>query len=307
MTENTTYAFYVIANDAAGNSSPQSNTVNETTLAAPTCSDGIQNGDETGVDCGGSFCPPCSDVTLNQGFFETGWDGWIDGGGDCARVASTNSWEGSYSIRLRDNSGVSSSMTLNNIDASPYSQVEVDFYFYVNSMENGEDFWLRFFDGSSWTTVATWISGSGIANGNFYNATVPLTSAQYNFAVNSGFRFQCDASGNNDQIYIDQVTITGTNSAKGGEDSLVLVGSMTGFTDDLEDFKLYPVPVKGDVLFAELPEHSIFDYVIKNLVGQIVLKGQSEGTINVRSLKSGLYIIEVNDGDEVMTKRFIRQ
>lgn len=27
---------------------------------APTCSDGIQNGDETGVDCGGSSCPPCS-------------------------------------------------------------------------------------------------------------------------------------------------------------------------------------------------------------------------------------------------------
>lgn len=27
---------------------------------APTCSDGIQNGDETGVDCGGSNCAPCS-------------------------------------------------------------------------------------------------------------------------------------------------------------------------------------------------------------------------------------------------------
>lgn len=26
----------------------------------PTCSDGIQNGDETGVDCGGSSCPPCA-------------------------------------------------------------------------------------------------------------------------------------------------------------------------------------------------------------------------------------------------------
>ena len=24
----------------------------------PTCSDGIQNGDETGVDCGGSTCNP---------------------------------------------------------------------------------------------------------------------------------------------------------------------------------------------------------------------------------------------------------
>lgn len=27
----------------------------------PTCNDGIQNGNETGVDCGGPECPPCED------------------------------------------------------------------------------------------------------------------------------------------------------------------------------------------------------------------------------------------------------
>jgi len=27
----------------------------------PTCEDGIQNGDEEGVDCGGSICPPCDE------------------------------------------------------------------------------------------------------------------------------------------------------------------------------------------------------------------------------------------------------
>jgi hypothetical protein len=27
----------------------------------PTCNDGIQNGNETGVDCGGPDCPPCDD------------------------------------------------------------------------------------------------------------------------------------------------------------------------------------------------------------------------------------------------------
>ncbi len=33
-------------------------------ITTPTCTDGIQNGDETGVDCGGSSCPPCQvDIT----------------------------------------------------------------------------------------------------------------------------------------------------------------------------------------------------------------------------------------------------
>jgi hypothetical protein len=45
-----------------------------TDAPAPTCSDGIQNGDETGVDCGGSCdaCPSCSDGIQNQD--ETGID-----------------------------------------------------------------------------------------------------------------------------------------------------------------------------------------------------------------------------------------
>ena len=44
---------------------------------------------------------------------------------------------------------------------------------------------------------------------------ITLTPSEYNFAVNSGFRFRCDASGNQDHIYIDQVTITGTTSSRG--------------------------------------------------------------------------------------------
>ena len=52
----------------------------------PTCDDGVQNGDEEGVDCGGSSCPPCnSGGVILASYFETGWDGWQDGGSDCYR------------------------------------------------------------------------------------------------------------------------------------------------------------------------------------------------------------------------------
>ena len=275
---------------------------------APTCSDGIQNGDETGIDCGGSNCSPCStsNVVLNEGYFETGWDGWIDGGSDCARYSGANSFEGNFSIRIRDNSS-SSTMTLSNIDVTPYSQIVVDFYFYVNSMENGEDFWLQFYDGSSYITAQSWVSGSGISNGSFYNATVTLTPAQFNFASNAGFRFRCDASGNNDQIYIDQVTITGTTAGRGHINTLIEVGTQKSDITFEEDFKLYPNPVHGDILNIELPQVEPFSYRILNLVGRIIQDGNSEGKINVSNLKSGLYFIEVNDGDEIMLKKFIKK
>jgi len=248
-----------------------------------------------------------TDVVLNQGYFESGWDGWTDGGSDCARYSGSNSYEGSYSIRIRDNSGTASSMTLSNVDLTPFSQVEVDFYFYVRSMENNEDFWLRYYNGSSWTTVATWARGIDINNNTFYNATITLTAAQYNFAANSGFRFQNDASGNNDQIFIDQVTITGSNSSKGINNNLIVVGSgqteRGGFE---EDFKMYPNPVK-DVLNIQLPEGKQFTYSIRNMLGQTVLKGSSEGRINLSNVSSGIYLIEVNDGEEKMTRKFIKE
>ena len=47
-----------------------------------TCTDGIQNGNETGVDCGGSDCPVCPSCTDGiQNGSETGVD---CGGPDCA-------------------------------------------------------------------------------------------------------------------------------------------------------------------------------------------------------------------------------
>ncbi|MBO6881892.1 immunoglobulin-like domain-containing protein, partial [Winogradskyella sp.] len=276
----------------------------------PTCSDGIQNGDETGVDCGGSTCAPCStsNVTLNEGYFETGWDSWTDGGSDCARrLDAARSYEGEYSIRIRDNSGVASSMTLSNIDVTPFTSVEIDFYFYVLSMENGEDFWLRFFDGSSWNTVSTWTRGVNINNNTFYNATITVTPAQYNFAVNSGFRFQNDASGNNDQIFIDQVTITGiSGGGKGKGDTLEAVGYLDSPELSEFDIKVYPNPVKGSILNVEVPSLEMFKYRIVDILGKTIASGTSQGKIDVSELDGGMYFIEVNDGDELITKKFIK-
>ncbi|WP_299332602.1 T9SS type A sorting domain-containing protein [uncultured Psychroserpens sp.] len=279
---------------------------------APTCTDGIQNGDETGVDCGGSSCAPCSTpgtTVLNEGYFETGWDGWSDGGGDCFRYNGSNSYEGNYSIRLRDNSGTRSAMTSPAFDLTGFDQVEVEFYFYANSMESGEDFWLRYYNGSSYSTVASYASGTNFNNNTFYTATVTLNSSQVNFASNSRFRFQCDASANADQVYIDQVTIRGINGS-GRVDTIRALGGTTRTENVLEseeDFTIFPNPVKGNTLFVKMPGNTKASFRIINMLGQTMMKGDSVKEINVSNLKSGMYFLEVNDGEETMTKKFIKQ
>ena len=219
---------------------------------------------------------PSGPTVLHEGYFESGWDGWTDGGSDCARRAdAARSYEGTYSIRIRDNSGTASAMTLSNVDITSFNQVEIDFHFYVRSMENNEDFWLRYYNGSSWTTVATWTRGVDINNNTFYNATITLSASQYNFANNSGFRLQNDASGNNDQIFIDQVTITGLgNASRGTKDDLITLGRFEsedgGFEDD---FLVYPNPVKGNILNIKISGNNSMAYRIINMIGQTIKTG----------------------------------
>ncbi|MFP2997826.1 reprolysin-like metallopeptidase [Spongiivirga sp. MCCC 1A20706] len=291
LTADTAYTFTVIAKDAAGNESTASNAVNVTTLPA-----------------GGG-----SDL-LFEGFFETGFDGWIDGGSDCARYAGSRSFEGTYSIRLRDNSGVASSMTSPGFNLAPYQQIEFKFYFYANSMENGEDFWLLYDDGSGFTTVATYARGTDFENGIFYEATVNLNAGQVNLTNGGRFRLQCDATANGDQVYIDQVTITGINgaSSRGYAQDTINFISRLDENANLEDFEagfnVYPNPVKGNELFVTLPDSATGQYRIMNLIGQTVKSGTTKSTaINVSKLRSGVYIIEVNDGEELIRKKLVKQ
>ena len=48
-------------------------------------------------------------------------------------------------------------------------------------------------------------------------------------------------------------------------------------------------------------------YKISNIFGQTVKAGTVKEPVNVSQLKTGVYIIEVNDGEEVMSKKFIKQ
>ncbi|MCD6415245.1 MAG: tandem-95 repeat protein, partial [Planctomycetes bacterium] len=148
-------------------------------------------------------------VQLIYDEFESGWGNWNDGGGDCSRYTSgSRAHQGNCAIDIQDNSGTASSTTCDALNLTSYTQLKINFWFYPRSMESGEDFWLRFYDGSTWHTVETWARGTDFENDNFYNKEVTIDSSTYTFASNSKVRFQCDASGNYDDIYLDEIDVS---------------------------------------------------------------------------------------------------
>ena len=145
--------------EAVNNSSP-----------SPSCSDGIQNGDETGVDCGGS-CSPCSDPSAT-----------IVATDNTATEAGLTI--GFYTITLSETNSTGSAITINyNVTGTATSGSDYVALSGTASIADGtssitvnvtplEDLIVE----GSETVIATLTSGTGYVVGSPNSATVTITS-----------------------------------------------------------------------------------------------------------------------------------
>jgi len=150
----------------------------------------------------------CTNEIINSENFETGWGIWNDGGSDSYRNNyALYASSGTYTIRIRDNSS-SSFMTTDNIEASTYKELKVEFSYYPVELEEGEDFWLQLSKdgGASFTTIKTWAKGNDFENNTANRETVVIDQT---FSSTTKIRFRVDGSVNNDRVYFDDVAISG--------------------------------------------------------------------------------------------------
>jgi predicted MPP superfamily phosphohydrolase len=259
-------------------------------------------------DSNSPACNPCGDILVDS--FETGFGNWNDGGSDATRRSQFPN-TGTYSIRLRDNSGSKSSMTTNALDLSSYNEVSFEFSFYPESMENNEDFFLEVSTngGSSYSIVQTWARGTHFNNDVRYNETVIVSGP---FTGNTVFRLRCDASGNGDRIFIDDVVIS---SCIGQQASKLVANKETKAealpVDEVvnSDIKIYPNPA-SQKLYVECSSLNgkEADISLYNITGQLVRKVSLKGDYNhlqeidLDRLSEGLYILRIIDEDAKVLK-----
>jgi hypothetical protein len=139
--------------------------------------------------------------------FEGGFGNWIDGGADCSLyTGGLLAHQGSNAVNLQDNTETSV-MSTSNQALSGNTEVRVDFWAYPSSFEGTEDFWLQISTngGSSYTTVKAWVNGVDFSNDTFFSDSVVISGIT--LTDQTRLRFRCDASGNNDNIYIDEVRV----------------------------------------------------------------------------------------------------
>ncbi|WP_462253284.1 S8 family serine peptidase [Ekhidna sp.] len=285
LSASTTYNVAVEAFDAAGNTSSQAS--GNVTTDTPS---------------GG-----CSNVTVDSNDFESGWGIWNDGGSDARRSANDAAYSnGTYSIRLRDNTSTST-MTTDNIDLSSFDDITVSFSYLARSMDNAnEDFWLQVSTngGSSFTTVEEWNQGDEFVNNVRENDAVTITGP---FSSNTQLRFRCDASGNSDWVYIDDVVITGCSV--GGASAIIARTNKPLIEDeddfDLSDLEFYPNPVQDVLRMNGMPEEAIVRLV--SLSGTLLESGVGIKEIDMTGLQTGLYILQIELEDDTESYRILKQ
>jgi hypothetical protein len=144
--------------------------------------------------------------------FESGWGNYTDGGWDCYLYTyGTHAHQGNNAAGIQDNSGTRSSFYYTNgvdVDTPGYVQVKIEFWFKAVSMETGENFWVQYYDGSAWHTVANFVRGTDFDNNVFYQKTVYIDEGAYTFPTGMRIRFMCDASANWDDVYIDEIRVS---------------------------------------------------------------------------------------------------
>jgi len=263
-------------------------------------------------------------VVLVEEGFENGWGLWTDGGGDCSLYTSgTFAYAGNNAADIQDNSGTASSFYLTNgidIHTPAFTKLSINFYFYAYSMDNSsEDFWVQYFDGSAWYTIETYARTIDFENNTFYEATVEILESNYTFPTDMKIRFMCDASGNSDDVYIDNITITGEYA---NMFTAPKVSSIEGkfnrnlswnenIEEDSENLKLtiYPNPASNHVtLECEISEE--FNIKVFNLCGIVVKEFKTTdqvSEVNITDLSKGIYVVTMSNNNQILKEKFIKK
>ena len=149
-------------------------------------------------------------------------------------------------------------------------------------------------NGATWTSI--W-SQSGNLGNSWLSASVDLSSylgstVQLRFNRITGSTWQAD-------IALDNISLTNTIA---NNTNLYTTYSV----NTINTFKMYPNPAK-DLLNVRLATEGLNSFRIIDITGKIIKSGSiSKESINIANLKAGVYLIEINDGEEIIIEKFIK-
>mmetsp|Transcript_21501 Transcript_21501/g.27597 ORF Transcript_21501/g.27597 Transcript_21501/m.27597 type:complete len:220 (+) Transcript_21501:1335-1994(+) len=143
--------------------------------------------------------------------FNFGYGRFNRGGNDVVHYSNILGRDGV--ARLENGNGMGSSIYSDELrlTGKSYSEINVIFSFYGNSMESFEEFCIDYMINNveSWLEVKCFASGRDFVNGQWYDGAMSSINLNTDGIDSMRVRFRCDANSIQDDILIDQVKIVG--------------------------------------------------------------------------------------------------
>ncbi len=149
----------------------------------PTCTDGIQNGDEEGVDCGGTNCDPCDTPTCSDGI-QNGDEEGVDCGGSNCDPCSGGSCDIPTGTSASNIKPKKARLNWSAVGSATSYNIQVD--------EAGQTNW------NSYSTTNTNITISGLSNNQSYDWRVEAVCGSETSGYSSICNFTTGNSGSGD-------------------------------------------------------------------------------------------------------------
>ena len=271
LTANTAYSFYVKAKDLAGNVSSASNTINVTTLGNTL-----------------SYCSSKGNSVSDE------WIDYVSIGG----ISNTTGSNGGY--------GDFTSQT----GSLPYGSNTISFSagFSGSAYTEYWKVWIDFNQNGTFDSSELMVSGSSSSSGTLSSTfTVPTN------AISGATRMRVSMKYNAAQTACESFSYGEVEDYTvyiGGAALKAMIapinGEVLGFEEPIYDFKMYPNPTRGE-LNVKMGDARKGTYRMLNYAGQQVDAGKlSKLELNVSDLASGVYILEINDGQKIIKKQFVK-
>ncbi|WP_431167753.1 GEVED domain-containing protein, partial [Tenacibaculum halocynthiae] len=264
--------FSVKAKDAASNESSSSNVVNVTTLSNTV-----------------SYCASKG----NNINYE--WIDYVSFGG----MTNTTGANGGYGDFTSKTATVAQGSTNQLIVSAGFTSTAYNEYYSI---------WIDYNQNGIFESSEKVASGNSTSSGNLsYNVNVPSGASLGTTRMRVSMKWNAAQTACESFSYgeVEDYTVNITSNVSRGTilDNVALLTN-----ENVLDLMAYPSPAINfvQVKLASRAENST--YRVTNTLGSVVLSGElNTSNLNVSKLNSGVYILEVNDGQKSLTTKFIKK
>ncbi|WP_431165540.1 endonuclease [Tenacibaculum halocynthiae] len=269
----TSYNFYVRAKDAANNVSSSSNTITITTLANTVtyCSSKGNNASYEYID----------NVAI----------------GGISNVTGNNNGYADFTAQTGN-------LTYGN------NTIIVSAGFSSSSYTEFWKVWIDFNQNGTFESNEEVVSGSSSSSANLSSTfSVPSSALAGKTRMRVSMKWNAAQSACETFSYgeVEDYSVNiGSSSARNDKNVTTKSYAKLGNEAPLFNADIYPNPASNSISI-KINDFRKANYRISNTLGQIIKKGRVSNSINVSDLNKGIYILDINDGNKSIIKKFIKK